>query len=198
MKSFNDPGHIAQRRCEYNLKNSGMALIAFGVWTLLRSVFFFFFQNVDFTVFLDQNYVDKLVTEMGDKARLLMNGTFLAVIFGVLLLDLLLRWLIGRSAIKDARGKKKSPFYIVVATLFGFFTITPYIRRLIGLAGELDENSALLGKVFTSIFIDITSGIVFFLLVFYAIRLRMIRRQLKSVPVEPSDEDEIFGQSEVL
>ena len=197
MKAYNDPRQIQLRRCEYNLANSGVALIAFGVWELLRAVFYTILQDVDVTVFIGSQEVNRLVAELGDTALFLMKTVFLFVIVFFLLINLLLRWLIGRAAVKDAQGKKKSPVYIAASALLGVGMFIPYIRILIGAANEVTESTALMNKISSSVFIDLTSGFILLLLVIYAIRTRRLRKQLKKAPDVLLGDDEIFGQSEM-
>ena len=198
MKAYNDPRQIQLRRCEYNLANSGVALIAFGVWELLRAVFYTILQDVDVTVFIGPQEVKRLVAELGDTALFLMKALFLFVIVFFLLINLLLRWLIGRAAVKDAQGKKKSPVYIAASALLGVGMFIPYIRILIGAANEVTESTALMNKISSSVFIDLTSGFISLLLVIYAIRTRRLRKQLKKAPDVLLGDDEIFGQSEMI
>lgn len=198
MKAYNDPRQIQLRRCEYNLANSGVALIAFGVWELLRAVFYMILQDVDVTVFIGPQEVNRLVAELGDTGIFLMKAVFLFVIVFFLLINLLLRWLIGRAAVKDAQGKKKSPVYITAAALLGVGMFISYIRILIGAANEVTESTALMNKIYSSVFIDLTSGFIFLLLVIYAIRTRRLRKQLKEAPDVLLGDDEIFGQSEMI
>ena len=198
MKAYNDPRQIQLRRCEYNLANSGVALIAFGVWELLRAVFYTILQDVDVTVFIGSQEVNRLVAELGDTALFLMKTVFLFVIVFFLLINLLLRWLIGRAAVKDAQGKKKSPVYIAASALLGVGMFIPYIRILIGAANEVTESTALMNKISSSVFIDLTSGFILLLLVIYAIRTRRLRKQLKEAPDVLLGDDEIFGQSEMI
>ena len=198
MKAYNDPRQIQLRRCEYNLANSGVALIAFGVWELLRAVFYTILQDVDVTVFIGSQEVNRLVAELGDTALFLMKTVFLFVIVFFLLINLLLRWLIGRAAVKDAQGKKKSPVYIAASALLGVGMFIPYIRILIGAANEVTESTALMNKISSSVFIDLTSGFILLLLVIYAIRTRRLRKQLKKAPDVLLGDDDIFGQSEMI
>ena len=198
MKAYNDPRQIQLRRCEYNLANSGVALIAFGVWELLRAVFYTILQDVDVTVFIGPQEVNRLVAELGDTAFFLMKAVFLFVIVFFLLINLLLRWLIGRAAVKDAQGKKKSPVYIAASALLGVGMFIPYIRILIGAANEVTESTALMNKISSSVFIDLTSGFILLLLVIYAIRTRRLRKQLKEATDVLLGDDEIFGQSEMI
>ena len=74
----------------------------------------------------------------------------------------------------------------------------PYIRILIGAANEVTESTALMNKIYSSVFIDLTSGFILLLLVIYAIRTRRLRKQLKKATDVLLGDDEIFGQSEMI
>lgn len=93
------------RKHRYKLMYSGYAVIAFGVWSIIR-------------MFL-MKYLDPLgLTDMiGGPDDGYEELAFILMIVG-LLIDLLFRLYVGRSAIREGRGRCRRITYVVFAILY--------------------------------------------------------------------------------
>ena len=106
---------VKLRKYENILTISGIGVIAFGLWSVIKAALYFIVQPLDIVSIMPTEEVQAL----GD-LKVLMNGVVLGMILFVLMLDLLLRIYIGRSAIAVGRGrKKKKTIYIILAVFVG-------------------------------------------------------------------------------
>ena len=93
---------VKMRRYQNLLTVSGLGVIMFGVWSVLRTILLLFFQ---------QNAVSQAFNDESVTVRIL-SYTILAV---MLLADSLSRLFVGLSARAEGFGKKKGYAYIVFA-----------------------------------------------------------------------------------
>lgn len=183
MKTANDPKQIKLRKYENILAVSGVAVIAFGVWTIIKAAFYLFLNPFNLEIFISPEEIAEAKAEAGEIAGTVMSGVVIAIIFIVLLMDLLLRMYIGRSAYSDGRArKKKSIVYVIIAIfiIFAFansigFTISNMIN---GTTVEQTEAEEYMSSAFTSLFLDMTSLLALVELAFSAIQVRRLRKDL--------------------
>lgn len=178
MAVENDPKQILYRRCARNMVISGGALILFGVWSVVKAAFYFSLNRVDFLSLADPEYSISLA-QQGDQVYSTENFIFLLIILILLGIDIPIRFYIGHSAVRDARGiKKKSVVYIVLAILMGIRMIMEAARGFFRFSSsEIPEEVA--RGVTTSAVINLTSIMALFVLIVSSIRLRTLRRKMK-------------------
>ena len=119
------------RRYRDTLSISGLAIIAFGVWDILKATL----SNV----FGRSYYVADQEADEGVQAILEMladnsEAFLLAVIVGLFLMvviGLVLRIYVGLSAYAEAHGKRKSWTYVIVAGLMAISSATLMIAGLV-------------------------------------------------------------------
>ena len=141
-----------KRRIQDTLTIAGSAVVAFGIWSLAKTGLFI-----------------SLVDESTLRLMFGINGISLTVTVYVLLavlvvVDMCLRAYVGLSARGEGHGKKKSPFYLVVAAIaaianactlsaIAFITslATSPIEAMVSVVIELTAIAALALVIFSSI-----------------------------------------------
>ena len=86
---MNDDLHIRLRKTENSLTVGGVVVILFGIWTLLRTLLFFLMDNLQKRILMQS-------TDIFLQKPVVMY----IAIGGLALFDFMLRWYIGRSAIR--------------------------------------------------------------------------------------------------
>ncbi len=171
----NRPEQIAIRKAQNNLIVVGSGTILFGAWSGLKmfgSVFMLRNETVsDFKRVVDVDYT-------GISNNFLFYS-ILVIVFVFFTIDILFRLYIGRSAIAEGRGKKKSPVYLLAAGIMITFSTLGIVKSLRA-PDEIAVIGALMPRVtITSIVIELTSTIMLTEMIVSAIRIRGLRRAEK-------------------
>ena len=177
MPTENAPGQIQYRRCAMNLIISGGAVIMFGLWGLLKSVFYYSLNRIDLINLLAPELSESLRGQ-GAQVYRIVNTILFFMFLLIVNLGLPIRIYIGRSAAADARGvKKKSVIYIVLSALIGILLVAGFIRSFDAVPIS-DIPEEVIRGMSPSDVINLTSAASCFVLTWYAIRLRILRREL--------------------
>lgn len=153
------------RRYNRNIEISGAAIIGYGIWTSLK----FFFPML-----LGTAKIADVLEIPPDEAEL-YAGVVIASTVIVLGGAFLLHYLLGRAAIKFARGTKKSTFFVYWAVLLLLFNIAslfayPETIRNIKKFSDVDT-------VVATLMVDITLIFILFDLIVSTYRLKKLRKQ---------------------
>lgn len=155
------------RRCRSNLSSLGSGVIVFTAWELIRPIL-----------------ISLLVQETGNAAPAAVKVpelspgllVFLILAFLVLaVLDIILRFHIGRAARAEAAGKRKGNAYVVFAFLiFGFqtigflFTVVQLFR--VGLMGNTILDTA------ASLLVELGSTVIMGELAYTAVKVKKLSK----------------------
>ena len=104
----NDDNSVLQRKYSNRLKMAGRAIIIFGLWSSLRVIILYF---------LNQESLLTLVYEALKEEGLDNSYIYpLLIILAIALLGIpfLINLYMGLSAMGEAKGKKKTPVYLVI------------------------------------------------------------------------------------
>ena len=111
------------RREQSNLFYSGLAVIVFGVWGSLKNVIYYYLHPE----FLEwKNMLEDLPENVDPKLVLILGLVIIA------LLDFLIRYVIGRGAIRESRRtvSKRKNGYRVLAILYLLFDVFSYAHAV--------------------------------------------------------------------
>ena len=200
MNTANDPKQIKLRKYENILAISGVAVIAFGVWTIIKSAFYLLLQPFDIEIFIPPEQLAEMEAEMGPNVDILTSGVIVGAIFFILFLDLLLRFYIGKSAYADGRARKrKRVIYVIVAIImavaFANGIWATVSNLLIGEPTEQSEGVEYMRGVLTSVLLDMTSLLALIELIVSAIQVRRLRKEL-GIEVKNSKDELTILQEE--
>ena len=117
LSELNSDDRIQGRRYKNNMIYSGMGFIVFGAWTAVRS-FMTLTMNPEVYAYLTESLDRESFSEP-------MMKLVIGLIFALFIIALLLVHVyIGRSAIKYAKGKKKSKVFLVFTAIVAIYMIS--------------------------------------------------------------------------
>lgn len=153
------------RRRRSELLTLGFGIISFGVWSVLKTYLY--------------TWVDPIFTEIDVAEEYKTAAAILAyvMITVILAMDLGLRLYVGMSARAEGLGKKKGRAYIVVASVMLVISIVLWLASL-GYVQSKAENDTLMDYI-VSMVVDLTSIAILARLVYNAVKVRQLRRQLE-------------------
>ena len=152
------------RKNQSDLVAIGLGVIAFGVWSVIKTVLYVAFHTESVLGSLE-----------GDKYLIL---TFWILLGGVLAIGLALRLYIGLSAIAEGKGKKRKAGYIVLSLLMSVLSFVllaggePMLRRDVlaqGFAGAA-------GNTAVTLMVEMTSDVLLLEMSISAIRVRRMKK----------------------
>ena len=151
------------RRRRSELLTLGYGIIAFGLWSVLKTYLY--------------TWVDPIIKEIDTEEQYKMAATILAYVMISIILaaDFGLRLYVGMSARAEGMGKKKGRAYIVVAALMLFVSVMLWLASL-GFVQSRAEKEALMDYI-VSMVVDLTSIAILARLVYNAVKVRQLRRQ---------------------
>lgn len=183
VQVHNDPLQIKLRRCENILIITGAAVVVFSLWSITKAAFYLFLNSVDFIKEiggLDQELLD----QMGAAGQDLANALIYVFVFLIMMLDLLFRFYIGRSAIAEGRGrirkKRKRIMYVISAVVLSLFLLLS-IRGsiIIAMSDDVESGSLMMDSITASIILDCTSLLAFVEMIISGIRVHLLRNKLQ-------------------
>ncbi len=157
------------RKYNNNLVISGMGIIFFGLWAVLKVLTLTFLNEYDIPLYNDYSGNDRIVFFV----------VFFIVLFLVSALVFFIHYYVGHSAIVTGLLKKKKRFYLIIAFLLLTITIfgLPYYFRVIADSTEALSNNASDATI-ASMLVDIAFCVALFDLMYSSFRLRQIKKHL--------------------
>lgn len=156
-----EPTRQAQvRRLQDTLAVVGGGVIAFGMWSLVKSVLLIALLNEEAVIQVFQLDSDTP-----------MSIVFIAIIFAICF-DLAIRVFVGLSARAEGHGEKKGNLYLIIAVFIAAANAISIASFVFGSTVYLSMFDAAV-----SIAIDATSFVTLVLMIRCAVRLRQLNRQ---------------------
>ncbi len=141
---------------------SGAAVIAFGIWSIVKSLIVSLASENGFSESFG-------ISQSMDPSERALSITVTIVL---IVIDLGLRVLIGLSARAESKGKKKSAFYLVVAAILILYSLLGIVFLAVGLL----SGSVLSGIV--SIVVECTSLFALIEVIVSSVGVRRLRKKL--------------------
>ena len=151
---------IKMRRYQNLLTVSGLGVIIFGLWTVLKTILLLFLQ-------------EDMLDDLPD--GLFYRVLFFTLVGGVLLIDFLIRLFVGLSARAEGFGKKKGYGYIVVAILIAIASLASLVLIFFDIA----DRSIL--ELIVSFIVEATSMIATVELLVAAFTVKKLKKELGEV-----------------
>ena len=160
----NDALQIQLRKNQDTLKIVGLGVIAFGAWSIVKSILY--------TTAQWSSIKEEIVVPEANETIAKMVYIFMIAV--TMVVEIAVRLYIGRSAIAEGKGERRRPGYVVVAFLITGvgLTLTVTAFAVPGIRVELNP------ELLVSLFVEITSAVVTFEMCWSAVRVRRLRRQL--------------------
>ncbi len=147
------------RRLQDTLTVVGVGVLAFGAWTLVKTMLFFFV------------YDEQAQRQMFQITDEITMQTFYIVFVVFALIDLTIRLYVGLSARAEGRGKRKGVFYLIMSGLMAVSSASSIILIALG-----NSSSPSVFDLLMTAAIETTSFITLVLMIFCAVRLRRLSR----------------------
>lgn len=127
---------------------SGLAVIGFGLWSIVRTIMF---------VYLDPLQFSEMFIEQDQVSEELYRAIVIAVLAVLLALDLLFRLYVGLNAIRLGQGQKRKKRFIFFSAAFLIISLcSDFSFFLSAVRGSFTT------EVFASLIVDITNCIAFY------------------------------------
>ncbi len=160
----NDELNKKQRAYGNHLAVSGLGIIFFGLWSVVKVFAEMAFGSLNLRDFLMEGLEDTA------QMRSLMYGIFIVIIIVILLLH----YYIGICAIKVGTGRKKKYLYLLLAVLLlvvNLSSFEKYLNYETNIDSQLDVTLA-------SFLVDVANCVILINLVYTSIRYNQVRRRL--------------------
>lgn len=151
---------VKLRRYQNLLTVSGLGVIVFGLWSVIKTLLVLFMQ-------------EDTLDDIPDST--VIRVIFFAILGVVLLVDLLLRLFVGLSARAEGFGKKKSVVYIIFAFLLAIVSLVSVVMIFF----DMDETS--IDELIVSVIVEGTSLIVVIELLVAAFNVKKLKKELGEV-----------------
>ena len=120
--TYNDEDSVKKRLYGDRLVLSGRALIILGIWSSIKAIIIFYLALPQISEFVTEG--DIVPEEIVRNVKLILMAIFVILIAIVFLFHLY----IGRSAMKNGYGKKRTTFYLVLTVIAIISTIASDVQ----------------------------------------------------------------------
>jgi hypothetical protein len=171
------------RKYEHTLAISGAAVVAFGIWSVVKAVVYFIvipLAKVGADLRETGGVDFESIQSFGITDRGLGYITAISIVL-VLMIDLLMRFYVGRAAILEGRGNKKGSFYLIISAVVVALLCMSIVRRAIVwfIPDETGIMKDLMDAAGVSQILDLTSLFALIQVIVSAIMVRRLREQLE-------------------
>ncbi|WP_405357361.1 hypothetical protein [Ruminococcus sp.] len=148
------------RRYQNLLTVSGLGVIIFGLWSVLKTILLLFMKEGILSEIPDDTFVRVM---------------FFLILGGILLIDVLIRLYVGLSARAEGFGKKKGYGYVVIAILMALASLTSLVLIF------FDSNEQSIWELIVSVIVEATSLVVTIELLVAAFTVKKLKKELGEV-----------------
>ena len=148
------------RRYQNLLTVSGLGVIIFGLWSVLKTILLLFMKEGILSEIPDDTFVRVM---------------FFLILGGILLFDVLIRLYVGLSARAEGFGKKKGYGYVVIAILMALASLTSLVLIF------FDSNEQSIWELIVSVIVEATSLVVTIELLVAAFTVKKLKKELGEV-----------------
>lgn len=148
------------RRYQNLLTVSGLGVIIFGLWSVLKTILLLFMKEGILSEIPDDTFVRVM---------------FFLILGGILLIDVLIRLYVGLSARAEGFGKKKGYGYVVIAILMALASLTSLVLIF------FDSNEQSIWELIVSVIVEATSLVVTIELLVAAFTVKKLKKETGEV-----------------
>ena len=148
------------RRYQNLLTVSGLGVIIFGLWSVLKTILLLFMKEGILSEIPDDTFVRVM---------------FFLILGGILLVDVLIRLYVGLSARAEGFGKKKGYGYVVIAILMALASLTSLVLIF------FDSNEQSIWELIVSVIVEATSLVVTIELLIAAFTVKKLKKETGEV-----------------
>ena len=165
-----NPDQILLRKYTKNLSISGIAVIAFGVWSILKALILF---SINRDLFTEELY------KSADSESISFSAVVITLVV-IIVLYIFLHLFIGLNARSEASGKKKGYFYLILTSVYLVISVISYIGT--GTSASAEDN---MDTILSSGLVDLTVIFVFFEVIINSMRVKKLRKKISGTEEQP-------------
>ena len=161
----------------------GKGVVAFGLWSIIKSIAYSFLEKDEFFKFMNEavGEIEALEPEIGRLFVYAFSVIFFIIVYSLLSCDIVFRIYVAKSAGAEAFGtlKKKRNTYLVIAGFMAFMSLLSILRVPFTIfKGEFEEAEDIIDIIATTI-VELTSFITLTELMVSAVKIRRLRAGLE-------------------
>ena len=152
----------------------GMGAIAFGIWSLIKSILYFVLVE-PLSNIINEN-LDSIIDSNFEALAALALSILIVGLF--VLIDMLLRWKVGRKAMAVSRGEREPGVgFFILSSILLLMDMAELIMGALSIAGIIPSDEDITDQIST-LLVDFTSVVMLIEMLFAAI---MIRKLVKKI-----------------
>ena len=143
----------------------GMGAIAFGIWSLIKSILYFVLVEPIFKT-ISSNYDD------------LSNSKYEAWVLVAITFDMLLRWKVGRKAMAVSRGEREPGVgFFILSSILLLMDMAELIMGALSIAGIIPSDEDITDQIST-LLVDFTSVVMLIEMIVAAVMIRKLTKAI--------------------
>ena len=152
----------------------GMGAIAFGIWSLVKSILYFVLVEPIGDI-ISSNY--ESISDSKTEAILVLAVTVLIVLLFVLI-DMRFRWIVGRGAMAISRGEREpgSGFFILSAILT-LMDLSELVMGILSITGAIPSEEDMIDRI-SRLLVDFTSVVMLIEMIVSAVMIRKLTKAI--------------------
>ena len=152
----------------------GLGAIAFGIWSLIKSILYFVLVEPIIKT-ISSNY-DNLSNSKIEAWVLIAITLSLVVLF--VLIDMLLRWKVGRKAMAVSRGEREPGVgFFVLSSILLLMDMSELVMGILSIAGIISSDEDLFDQIST-LLVDFTSVVMLIEMIVAAVMIRKLTKAI--------------------
>ena len=152
----------------------GMGAIAFGIWSLIKSILYFVLVEPIGDV-ITENYEN--ITDFKYEGLIVLAVT-IAIVSLFVLVDMLFRWKVGRNAMAISRSEKEPGVgFFILSTILTLMDLSELVMGVLTIAGIIPSEEELIDRIST-LLVDFTSVVMMIEMIFAAVMIRKLTKEL--------------------
>ena len=152
----------------------GMGAIAFGIWSLVKSILYFVLVEPIFDT-ISSNYDD--LSNSKYEAWVLVAITFALVVLFVLI-DMLLRWKVGRRAMAISRGEREpGAGFFILSAILTLMDLSELVMGILSITGAIPSEEDMIDRI-SRLLVDFTSVVMLIEMIVSAVMIRKLTKAI--------------------
>ena len=155
---------VKMRRYQNLLTISGLGVIAFAVWSVMKTIMLFAMRK------------ELLIDVLAASDDMTFKVTLISILVLILLVDFLVRLYVGLSARAEGFGKKKGYVYIIFAILLALTSLGAVVMTFFNIS-----PGSSVAELVVSVIVEATSIVVVIELLVASFNVKKLRKELTEV-----------------
>ncbi|MBQ8052397.1 MAG: hypothetical protein IJ198_01125 [Lachnospiraceae bacterium] len=170
---------IELRKHQHTLAVVGMGAMGFGIWSVAKAVLY---------LMIATPVKDIVLTGAGEDERIVLDlGMAIGTALAMALIDMGIRWKIGKRALQIAKGEAMpGAWFFGLSAVVGLVDLVELIIGLLGVMGILSVDSDGLDLIST-LLMDLTSVITLIMMIVSAWMIKKLTRELTGKSTNNAD-----------